>query len=81
MTVAWSLGGRLDPGGLGRRPDRPVVALGFDQLVFYVSASAYEAGLYRKADPAGARANSSIAAGSGGPDRAPGRGRVSAGWG
>ena len=60
------IGGRLDPGGLGRRPepaasagglsrrpDRPVAALGFDQLVFYVSASAYEAGLYRKADPAG----------------------------
>jgi hypothetical protein len=46
------LGGRLDPGGLGRRPDRPVVALGFDQFVFYVSASACEAGLYRKADPA-----------------------------
>ena len=44
------LGGRLDPGGLGRRPDRPVVALGFDQPVFYVSASAYEAGLYRKAE-------------------------------
>jgi hypothetical protein len=46
------LGGRLDLGGIVRQPDRPVVALGFDQLVFYVSASAYEAGLYRKADPA-----------------------------
>ena len=29
-----------------------LVSLGFDQLVLYVSASAYEAGLYRKADPA-----------------------------
>jgi hypothetical protein len=46
------LGGRLDLGGPGRRPDRPVVALGIDRLVFYVSASAYEAGLYRKAGPA-----------------------------
>jgi hypothetical protein len=45
-------GGRLDLGGIVRQPDRPVVAHGFDQLVFYVPASAYEAGLYRKADPA-----------------------------
>src|SRR5689334_9243832 len=38
----------LRAGGLTDR----VVALGFDQLVLYGSASAYEAGLYRKTDPA-----------------------------
>jgi Tetracyclin repressor-like, C-terminal domain len=38
----------LRAGGLTDR----VIALGFDQLVLYVSASAYEAGLYRRADPA-----------------------------
>ena len=38
----------LRAGGLSNR----VISLGFDQLVLYVSASAYEAGLYRKADPA-----------------------------
>jgi hypothetical protein len=41
------LTGVLRAGGLTDR----VVALGFDQLVLYASASAYEAGLYRKADP------------------------------
>jgi AcrR family transcriptional regulator len=48
LAAAEVLTGMLRAGGL---PDR-VVALGFDQLVLYVSASAYEAGLYRKADPA-----------------------------
>jgi Tetracyclin repressor-like, C-terminal domain len=38
----------LRAGGLSDQ----VIALGFDQLVLYVSASAYEAGLYRRADPA-----------------------------
>jgi hypothetical protein len=42
------LTGVLRAGGLSDR----VVALGFDQLVLYASASAYEAGSYRKADPA-----------------------------
>jgi TetR/AcrR family tetracycline transcriptional repressor len=42
------LTGVLRAGGLSDR----VIALGFDQLVLYVSAFAYEAGLYRRADPA-----------------------------
>lgn len=48
LAAAEVLTGVLRAGGLSDR----VVALGFDQLVLYVSASAYEAGLYRKADPA-----------------------------
>jgi len=47
LAAAEVLTGVLRAGGLTDR----VVALGFDQLVLYVSASAYEAGLYRKADP------------------------------
>ena len=39
--------GVLRAGGLTDR----VIALGFDQLILYVSASAYEAGLYRRSDP------------------------------
>jgi len=48
LAAAEVLTGVLRAGGLSAR----VIALGFDQLVLYVSASAYEAGLYRKADPA-----------------------------
>jgi AcrR family transcriptional regulator len=48
LAAAEVLTGVLRAGGLTDR----VVALGFDQLVLYVSASAYEAGLYRKTDPA-----------------------------
>jgi AcrR family transcriptional regulator len=48
LAAAEVLTGTLRAGGLSDR----VVALGFDQLVLYVSAAAYEAGLYRKADPA-----------------------------
>ena len=48
LAAAEVLTAVLRAGGLTDR----VVALGFDQLVLYVSASAYEAGLYRKADPA-----------------------------
>jgi AcrR family transcriptional regulator len=48
LAAAEVLAGVLRAGGLSDR----VVALGFDQLVLYASASAYEAGLYRKADPA-----------------------------
>jgi AcrR family transcriptional regulator len=48
LAAAEVLTGVLRAGGLTDR----VIALGFDQLVLYVSASAYEAGLYRKADPA-----------------------------
>ena len=47
LAAAEVLTAVLRAGGLTDR----VVALGFDQLVLYVSASAYEAGLYRKADP------------------------------
>jgi AcrR family transcriptional regulator len=47
LAAAEVLTGVLRAGGLSDR----VIALGFDQLVLYVSASAYEAGLYRKADP------------------------------
>jgi AcrR family transcriptional regulator len=47
LAAAEVLTGVLRAGGLSDR----VVALGFDQLVLYASASAYEAGLYRKADP------------------------------
>ena len=52
LAAAEVLTAVLRAGGLTDR----VVALGFDQLVLYVSASAYEAGLYRKADPARDRA-------------------------
>ena len=48
LAAAEVLTGVLRAGGLTDR----VIGLGFDQLVLYVSASAYEAGLYRKADPA-----------------------------
>ena len=48
LAAAEVLTGVLRAGGLSDR----VIALGFDQLVLYVSAFAYEAGLYRKADPA-----------------------------
>ena len=48
LAAAEVLTAVLRAGGLTDR----VVALGFDQLVLYASASAYEAGLYRKADPA-----------------------------
>jgi AcrR family transcriptional regulator len=48
LAAAEVLVGVLRAGGLSDR----VIALGFDQLVLYVSASAYEAGLYRRADPA-----------------------------
>jgi hypothetical protein len=48
LAAAEVLTGVLRAGGLTDR----VIALGFDQLILYVSASAYEAGLYRKADPA-----------------------------
>jgi hypothetical protein len=48
IAAAEVLTGTLRAGGLSDR----VVALGFDQLVLYVSAVAYEAGLYRTADPA-----------------------------
>jgi AcrR family transcriptional regulator len=48
LAAAEVLTGVLRAGGLSTR----VTALGFDQLVLYASASAYEAGLYRKADPA-----------------------------
>jgi AcrR family transcriptional regulator len=48
LAAAETLTGVLRAGGLSDR----VIALGFDQLVLYVSASAYEAGLYRKADRA-----------------------------
>jgi AcrR family transcriptional regulator len=47
LAAAEVLTGVLRAGGLTDR----VVGLGFDQLVLFVSASAYEAGLYRKADP------------------------------
>jgi AcrR family transcriptional regulator len=48
LAAAEVLTGVLRAGGLTDR----VIALGFDQLVLYASASAYEAGLYRRADPA-----------------------------
>lgn len=48
LAAAEVLTGVLRAGGLTYR----VIALGFDQLVLYVSASTYEAGLYRKADSA-----------------------------
>jgi AcrR family transcriptional regulator len=48
LAAAEALTGMLRAGGLSDR----VIALGFDQLALYVSAFAYEAGLYRKADPA-----------------------------
>jgi AcrR family transcriptional regulator len=48
LAAAEVLTGVLRVGGLSDQ----VIALGFDQLVLYVSAFAYEAGLYRKADPA-----------------------------
>ncbi len=48
LAAAEVLTGVLRAGELTDR----VIALGFDQLVLYASASAYEAGLYRKADPA-----------------------------
>ena len=48
LAAAEVLTGVLRAGGLTDR----VIGLGFDQLVLYVSGSAYEAGLYRKADPA-----------------------------
>jgi AcrR family transcriptional regulator len=48
LAAAEVLTGVLRAGGLSDR----VIALAFDQLVLYVSAFAYEAGLYRKADPA-----------------------------
>ena len=48
LAAAEVFTGVLRAGGLSDR----IIALGFDQLVLYVSASAYEAGLYRKADPA-----------------------------
>jgi hypothetical protein len=48
LAAAEVLTATLRAGGLTDR----VIALGFDQLVLYVSASAYEAGLYRKTDPA-----------------------------
>lgn len=48
LAAAEVLTGVLRAGGLSNR----VIALGFDQLVLYASAAAYEAGLYRKADPA-----------------------------
>jgi hypothetical protein len=48
LAAAEVLTGVLRAGGLSDR----VIALGFDQLVLYVSAFAHEAGLYRKADPA-----------------------------
>jgi hypothetical protein len=47
LAAAEVLTGVLRAGGLTDR----VVATGFDQLVLYVSASAFEAGLYRKANP------------------------------
>ena len=47
LAAAEVLTGVLRAGGLTDR----VVALGFDQLILYASASAYEAGLYRRADP------------------------------
>ncbi len=48
LAAAEVLTAVLRAGGLTDR----VIGLGFDQLVLYVSGSAYEAGLYRKADPA-----------------------------
>ncbi len=48
LAAAEVLTGVLRAGGLSDR----IIALGFDQLILYVSAFAYEAGLYRKADPA-----------------------------
>jgi len=48
LAAAEVLTGVLRAGGLSDR----VIALGFDQLILYISASAYEAGLYRRADPA-----------------------------
>ena len=48
LAAAEVLTGVLRAGGLSDR----VIALGFDQLILYVSAFAHEAGLYRKADPA-----------------------------
>jgi AcrR family transcriptional regulator len=49
MTAAEALVGVLRAGGLSSR----VIALGFDQLTTWVSACAYETGLYRAtADPA-----------------------------
>lgn len=47
LAAAETLTGVLRAGGLTDR----VIALGFDQLILYVSASAYEAGLYRRSDP------------------------------
>jgi len=47
LAAAEVLTGVLRAGGLSDR----VIALGFDQLILYVSASAYEEGLYRKAEP------------------------------
>jgi Tetracyclin repressor-like, C-terminal domain len=48
LAAAEVLTGVMRAGGLAPR----VIALGFDQLILYVSAAAYETGLYRKADPA-----------------------------
>lgn len=48
LAAAEVLTGVLRAGGLSDR----IIALGFDQLLLYVSASAYELGLYRRADPA-----------------------------
>jgi len=48
LAAAEVLTAVLRAGGLTDR----VIALGFDQLILYVSAFAYEAGLYRKTDPA-----------------------------
>jgi AcrR family transcriptional regulator len=48
LAAAEVLTGVLRAGGLSDR----VIALAFDQLILYVSAFAYEAGLYRQADPA-----------------------------
>jgi AcrR family transcriptional regulator len=48
LAAAEVLTSVLRAGGLTDR----VIALGFDQLILYVSACAYETGVYRKADPA-----------------------------
>jgi AcrR family transcriptional regulator len=47
-AAAEVLTATMRAGGLTDR----VIALGFDQLILYVSAAAYEAGLYRRTDPA-----------------------------
>ena len=48
LAAAEVLTATMRAGGLTDR----VIALGFDQLILYVSAAAYEAGLYRRTDPA-----------------------------